>query len=75
MEVVSKRVKEDDRYRMLAQGIAVARAGRLLTKSADFVLMAIYVSATLVATQYFIQVNSDNHEARLPSASHKVNRV
>lgn len=68
-EVVSDRIKEEDRFRMLAQGIAAARAGSVLIKNSEFVLMAIYVSADLVATRYFLQVNSDGR-VRLRSVSH-----
>ncbi|KAF9650810.1 hypothetical protein BDM02DRAFT_1255730 [Thelephora ganbajun] len=62
-EIVSVK-SEEDRRRMKLQGIAVARAGKLLlTKDAkdEFVLMAIYVSADLVATRYLFQARGNNY--------------
>ena len=68
-EVVSDKTKtEEDRWRMLVQGIAIARAGGvLITPSFDkhgFVLMAIYVSAKLVAFRHLLRVNPQNKEVR-----------
>jgi hypothetical protein len=77
-EVVSDKVKEKDRERMLVQGIAAARAGRVLiapySKERGFVLMAIYVSAELTATRYLIRA-SPKDEVRFVSAPVDVSRV
>ncbi|KAG9310739.1 hypothetical protein JVU11DRAFT_9344 [Chiua virens] len=58
-EVISIK-KESDRWRMLLQGIAVARAMHCIKKENNntrLFVVAIYVRSTLVAQRYIIQAN------------------
>ena len=81
-EVVSDKVDEEDCRRMLVQGIAATRAGRLLISpkptmdpKPEFVLMAIYVSAKLVVTRHLLRVNPQEEKVRFRSTPVEVNSV
>lgn len=74
-EVISNERTQEDRHRMLVQGISITWAGQVLVLKRGFALMAIYISAELVAIRYFLQVDTWNEDVRLRSAPVGVNRV
>ncbi|KAG9310577.1 hypothetical protein JVU11DRAFT_9132 [Chiua virens] len=66
-EVISMK-KEGDRWRMLLQGIAVARAMHCIKKENSktrLFVVAIYVRSTLVAQRYIIQANGPAGEVAI----------
>jgi hypothetical protein len=67
-EVVSQK-NESDRFRMLIQAIAVARAGQYLMKAGEeFFVVAIYLRANLIAERFVVaQIESDEGLARTRS--------
>ncbi|KAI6006171.1 hypothetical protein F5J12DRAFT_832652 [Pisolithus orientalis] len=64
-EVISLK-QEDDRFRMLLQAIAAARAGKMLLKETaerKFFVVAVYLNKHLVASRYIVmQTGQDNAE-------------
>ncbi|KAI6002621.1 hypothetical protein F5J12DRAFT_840168 [Pisolithus orientalis] len=64
-EVISLK-QEDDRFRMLLQAIAAARAGKILLKETakrKFFVVAVYLNKDLVASRYIVmQTGQDNAE-------------
>ena len=73
---VMSQTSESDRYRMLVQAIAVARAGQYLLKSTSekrFFVVAIYVNADMVASRYIVvQTNPGNEELKPVSDGYSV---
>jgi len=45
---------ESDRFRMLLEAIAVARAGQYLTRQGQFFVVAVYLRANLIAERYVV---------------------
>lgn len=65
-EVISQG-DERDRYRMLLQAIAVARAGQYLMRAGApmrFFVVAVYLRANLTAERYVVTTESDTNTER-----------
>ncbi|KAI5993417.1 hypothetical protein EDC04DRAFT_1270973 [Pisolithus marmoratus] len=64
-EVISMK-SEDDRFRMLLQAIAAARAGKILLKKTaerKFFVVAVYLNKNMIASRYIVmQTGQDNDE-------------
>ena len=74
-EVISNKT-ESDRWRMLVEAIPLARAGQFLLKPTSkktFFVVAIYVTADLVASRYIVMSTRDGNAKKKSNAEKKDN--